>query len=281
MKAFLAKIAENKTFQKIKHIATQTFLKHVLLSIGIVVGGLLLTYIILAFYTHHGEALSVPDFRGMTKEQLEEAIDENNLNYEVIDSAFHSDKPRGSVLEQNPSPNFKVKRGRTIFITMNSHTPEKVQIPNLIDAALSQAKADLESNGLVLGKIQYMPSPFKNLVLQQKYKGRAAIPGKLIEKGQVIDLVLGSGEEEEGNDVTQIPDVVGLNQMDATQKVSDMYLNIGSMHFDKTVKSRSDSLRAVVWKQAPEANSGDGVSLGTSIDIWLTLDKLKLKLLQK
>ena len=64
----------------------------------------------------------------------------------------------GVVVEQTPSAGEKVKKNRTIFFTINAYAAEQVQMPNLVDYSLRNAKVILESYGLELGDLIYIPS---------------------------------------------------------------------------------------------------------------------------
>ncbi|MBK8583979.1 MAG: PASTA domain-containing protein [Bacteroidetes bacterium] len=76
-------------------------------------------------FTHHGESISVPDLRGQKIERMESFLADKHLQYKVIDSLFDLQKNPGTILEQDPAPNSKVKEGRTIYLTVNAqHAPD-------------------------------------------------------------------------------------------------------------------------------------------------------------
>jgi eukaryotic-like serine/threonine-protein kinase len=269
------------TFEKIKYAVTKTFLKHVLLAGGLTILILILTSIMLNLYTSHGDSVSVPDFTGLTIKEAIKASIEKELKLEIIDSLFRSDRVKGVIIDQNPSPNFKVKKNRTIFLTITAQSREKIPMPNLFDVHVSQAKADMEVNELKLGKITYSPSKYKNLVLAQKYRGKIITPGTMVEKGSSIDLVLGSGDTDEDSE-TSVPTLLGQTLKIASDHASDSYLNIGKVTYDKSVKTFSDTARAVIWKQSPNpANERATLPMGQSIDVWLTVDKNRIRLLRR
>ena len=83
-------------------------------------------------FTHHGESISVPDLRGQKIERMESFLADKHLQYKVIDSLFDLQKNPGTILEQDPAPNSKVKEGRTIYLTVNAQHAPDVKMPNLI-----------------------------------------------------------------------------------------------------------------------------------------------------
>ena len=92
-------------------------------------------------YTRHGQALAVPDLTGLTIAEADSIILARELRFRISDSVYNTDMPRGRVVEQNPPPEFKVKKNRTIFITINAFNPEMVQMPDLVGISLRQAMA--------------------------------------------------------------------------------------------------------------------------------------------
>ncbi len=266
-KRILAGIKEFGAF-----LITKTFLKH--LGISILVGFVLLFLVFqsLNIITHHGEGLSVPDFTGKTLVQAIETAEESDLKIEVNDSVYNAPGKKGTIIAQSPSPDFKVKKGRTIHVVIKTFNPERISMPDFTGVSLIQAKADIETYGLKIGKLQYVPDIATNNVLEQMFKGKPISPGTLIEKNSRIDLVLGKGE---ANEATLVPDLHGLTRSDAIQKATDNSLNIGALVFDETVITTEDSTMAVVWKQTPIKNYQ--TTMGSIIDLWLTLDTEKLQ----
>ena len=78
------------------------------------------------------------------------------------------------------------------------------------------------------------------------------------------------------NKKTEIPDLQGLTLEEALTLCQSNSLNIDVTIYDDTIATQEDSLRAFIWKQLPEANMGKKLRLGSSLDIWLTIDSLKI-----
>lgn len=255
-----------------KFLISKRFFKHLLIAAVlafIVIQG---TFWTLDIYTNHNENYTVPDFRGMPLSEVREIIEHRNFRYEIIDSVYSDEVPKGTIVEQNPPPKFKVKENRKIFLTLNAFSDEKIAMPNLTDISLVQAKADMETFGLKIGKIKYRPYEAKNWVLKQLHNGEEIEPGTTIKKGAVIDFVLGEGlSDEEIN----VPNLIGLTKDIAVQKATDSYLNIGATIYDNSVKTREDSANAVIWKQSPRPVKNSEIDVGASVDVWLTIREAK------
>ena len=251
----------------INFFKNRTVHKHFLYALGGLFIFLELVFLGLRIYTRHGQALSVPNFYGLTLEEVSRAADQKRLRFEVIDSVFIPGQEPGTVVAQNPSPDTKVKVNRTIFITINAFNPEKIEMPNVVDVSLRQAEAILQNYGLRVGYKHYVPYWAKDYVLRQIYHNRDITPGTKVIKGSAIELVIGLGTVDVNTD---IPNLKGLTRDQAQEALSNKYLNFGAVIFDNSVETNRDSMKAVIWKQKPEY--GSSIKSGSSINVWLTVN---------
>lgn len=226
-------------------------------------------------YTDHGAAYTVPDFTGMQVEEVVKICNEKEFRYKVLDSVYNDDAEPGAVVEQSPDPGSHVKKGHTIFIKTNAFGTEMVDMPELKGVSLRQATAILESYGLIAGNLRYVPDIASNVIIRQQFKGDDIEPGTKIPKASSIDLILGIGLSDEK---TFVPELKGLTKKQATNKLLDMYLNVGAIVFDNTVDNKTDSTTAKVFKQSPLSDTINTINLGSYVDIWLTTDTTLWKL---
>ncbi len=236
------------------------------IAVGIGIGIILLAFLWLRFFTNHGEEFSVPDFRGLTIPEVTKLAEEHNLNFRVSDVVYSAPGKPGAVVEQIPPKDFMVKENRTIFLTIKSLKAEQVPMPSLTKVSLYQAKADIGSNFLRIGKLIYRPSKTENLVLDQQINGKSIAVGEMVPKGTKIDLVLG---KKRGMDKTHIPDLIGLSLTDAEFKAAGLFINLGKVNYDETVISYEDSTTATVRRQTPAKNTK--VSAGAEVKIWMSM----------
>lgn len=258
----------------LKFLISKLFFKNLLLAFSITVILVLSVLIWFKIYTHHGQAISVPDLSGLSEDEVSDVTASRNLTYEIIDSVFSVELPRGTVVKQNPRPNSKVKKNRNIFLTMNAVNPEMVSMPQLVGISIRQARLALENSGLHLGQISYKPDYAINNVLQQKLNDSVIKEGSEVHKGAIIDLVLGMGSSE----MTKIPDLLGLILESAKDKIADHFLNVGAITYDETILDMEDSAAAFVWRQYPEYSAFNQLNMGLEIDVWLTIDSTLLPL---
>jgi len=251
-----------------------SFLKNLGIAVLLLIVLSFATSLFLNNYTNHGEVISVPDFTGQQEDELAKLCLEKKLRYEIVDSLFIKSLKPGEVIEQIPKADSKVKENRTIFLTINAKAPEQVKIPNLVGASLIQAKADLEIAGLRIGWLTYVKDLAKNYVLEQRIDTTIVKAGTSVYKGTEINLVLGKGADD--NDLTYIPNLVGLKVPVARQKAIDNFLNIKTVVYGRSIRTYQDSMDAVVWQQKPLRSRSIPVPYGKGIDLWLTIDSTKV-----
>lgn len=224
--------------------------------------------IVLKLVTHHGQMIEVPDLTSMSVEEAHREALKDNLRTEVIDSIFVRRMEKGAVYSQNPKAGTLVKKGRRVMLTINAKHAKKVSMPNLVGYSMRQAKAELNSRGLALGKLIYVNDIATNNVLRQIYRNREIRPGVQIESGSEIDLQVGLNSDD---NMTYVPNVKGMKYLRAVDAVHDNSLNIGRIVFDKTVKNYTDSLNAMVYKQTPGASKSP-LLMGSDVTLHLSLD---------
>ncbi|MGD0755553.1 MAG: PASTA domain-containing protein [Bacteroidales bacterium] len=255
-------------------ILSKFFLKNLGFAIIIIVGAIMLLLIWLNFYTRHGQARPVPNFVGLTMDQTAKLAKKSKLRYQVIDSIYTTIVPRGCIAEQNPKPGFKVKKWRNVVLTINAFHPEMVAMPNLIDLPKRQAILLVESSGLEVGLLKYRPDLSIDVVIDQQYNGKPIHEKDSLQKGSVIDLILGKGLS---NQRTSVPDLLGMKLEPAKNKILVSSLNLGTFVYDNTIKKGADTINAFVYKQIPIFKNEATLQLGSAIYLWLTVDSVKLK----
>lgn len=247
----------------VEFLRSKIFLRNVTVILILIFVLIIVALQVLKVITHHGESLTVPDLKGYTIDEVEKICKEKNLRFTIMDSMYVPDATFFTVVDQNPKPNSKVKRKRKIYLTISSDTPPRVKMPDLLDVTLRQALSILQSTGLKVGDLEYVPDIAQNVVLQVKKDGRIVRPGTFISKGSKIDLVLGDGLSSEKVSVINL---VGLTYDEAVFALSGVGLNIGAVILDEAVR---DTLSCLVYKQYPEP-SDVMISQGEAVDVWLT-----------
>lgn len=254
-------------------IKSRVFWKQLGLAMVIGVAVILILIIWLNIYTRHGQSRPTPEIRGLSISEAEHVTGKNRMKLQIIDSVYTTLVPRGCIAEQNPLPGHRVKKGRTIKATINAFNPEMVAVPDLVGLPRRQALSMIETAGLQIGQLNYVPDLTVDFVLKQTIHGREVSPGDSVQKGMVVDLVLGRGLSSQR---TTLPRLTGYTLEQARNEILSASLNLGAFVFDATVLTHDDSLNAIVFKQNPEYRSEATVQLGSAVYIWLTTDSLKM-----
>lgn len=141
--------------------------------------------------TRHGEVVTIPTVVGMDVNKAIALLDDEDFDYEIIDTVIVDTLPKGVVVEQNPAKESLVKPGRTIYMKINTLEDVYVEMPDFVDTQIKSLKVALKNNNLKLGKIKYQNSGnVVNIVLKQMYNGRTIEPGTKIKRGSQIDFVV-------------------------------------------------------------------------------------------
>lgn len=165
-------------------------------------------------YTRHGDAIEVPNVKNINVDEAEVMLNNRELSLVVIDSTYKKDLPAGTVLEQNPVPGSKIKKGRAIYVTINSDRVPLVAIPDIVDnSSLRQAEAKLKAIGFKLSEPQYI-SGEKDWVYGLSYRGRQLNTGDRVPREAILTLTAGNGSEAVEEDSTQV-DETGADEGEA------------------------------------------------------------------
>jgi beta-lactam-binding protein with PASTA domain len=231
---------------------------HLILAASIIlVLCIFLFYAYLPSVTNHGESITVPNVEGLPITKVEDFLANHDLRYEVNDSSYSAEYPPLTVLKQYPAAGAKVKENRKIFVSVNRKNPPTVKMPDLIDGSLTNAEAVLRGSELKRGKIHFVRGPFLNVVKEMQIAGNKVVPGVLVSKGTIIDLVVMDG----GSTKLPTPNVLGYAYEDAKFNILGANLNVGD------VKLVGDTTGGVVLKQLP--TPGEILTVGDVVDLWI------------
>ncbi|MCW5899069.1 MAG: PASTA domain-containing protein [Flavobacteriales bacterium] len=225
-------------------------------------------------YTRHEVSVRVPDLRALSLEEATDILARRDLQLMVIDSVHTDDRPKGSVVDQDPAAGRDVKPGRKVYVVMNANQPKMIDMPRLVDLSKRQALSILDILGLKVKELQYKPDPCTDCVIAQLYKGEPIEPDTRIRKGESITLVLGSGEK--GGRVP-VPDLRGLTHAEVGMVLNMASLNLGVVVDCEGCNTPGDSALARVRRQSPVADASNRIAYGSMIDIWLTADTTGLR----
>ena len=223
----------------------------------------------LSSFTHHGEEVVVPTITGLYVEEAQILAGNEGLTIQVIDSTYSKKAPLGTIVEQNPRAESNAKRGRTVYVIVNAKTARQVPVPDLRDVSCRQAEATLKALGLEVEGIEYEPSEYKDLVLDLKFNGEHIEPGKRINEGSLLTLVVGFGR---GTENVEVPNLTGKNIADIRATLLSNRLILGSVTYDTELTEENKNC-FVAYSQSVSA--GSLLLEGSRIDVQMTTDLQK------
>ncbi|MFO0360842.1 MAG: PASTA domain-containing protein [Flavobacteriales bacterium] len=222
----------------------------------------------LSWYSDHGEYVTVPDVRKMSLEEAMASLEERGLGALVVDSIYDEKANGGSVVDQSPVSDSKVKEGRQVFLTIYRNQPpmEKIAIEEGEYAQVAIIK--LQNKGIKFD-VRYVPNNnMVGSVIGITHKGQPVKPGSMLRRGERVVLTV--GESAEG--VVYLPNLRGLSFADAMVILDSLNL-MGQGFFEPEAINQGDSALYVVCRQDPEFTD-DALPLapGRIVDFWLSKD---------
>jgi len=177
----------------LKKVLTNIYVRNILLMVIVAVILVLAALFWLNIYTRHNQSITVPSLKGLQVDEVEAIVKAASLNYEVVDSIYEKISVPGSVIEQIPRENSKVKEGRTIYLIVQAKAEPLVAIPELTDISQRQAETLLNALGFTNIQIEEVASEYRGLVVSVEYKGVPLTVGQKIPKGSPLRMKVGDG----------------------------------------------------------------------------------------
>ena len=232
---------------------------NILAGIGLVLLLIILFFFSLGWITGNGKTEKVPNVLGLDVTAAEKNIKALGFDLVLQDSIYVDTLARNSVLRQTPEADEVVKKGRTIFLTVNRIISPQVDMPNLIGFSLKSAQTYLKVLGLRIGTINLVADRNKNVIVEQLVGNTPIAPGTKIVSGTLINFTVGDGGASIG---MEVPDLIGLTVGMAKMKIASMGLLLGNITANGAIQ---DTANAFVIQQNPGTYSSVLDSLGMPV----------------
>jgi serine/threonine-protein kinase len=199
-----------------------------------------------------GEAnkVAVPGVIGTPAAQARTVLEQRGFQVDV--ERKKSTSPVDEVIEQDPGPNEKAKKGSAVTLTVSDGPPDAV-VPDVEDLPLRLALTKLRKKGFQVDINQSSSDTVKKgLVISTTPAG-----GTVLAVGERVSVEVSSGVQKFG-----VPNVLGLDQDAAEKALEDKGLVPAS------VEQESDQPEGKVIQQDPVAgtqvSNGDRVTITVS-----------------
>ena len=232
---------------------------NVLAGIGVVLFLLILFFFSLGWITGNGKMEKVPNVVGLDVSAAQKNIKALGFDVVLQDSIYVDTLARNGVLRQTPEADEVVKKGRTIYLTINRVIAPQVDMPNLIGFSLKSAQTYLKVLGLRIGSINLVTNRNKNVIIDQLVGANSIAPGTKISSGTMINFTVGDGGTSIG---IEVPDLIGLTVQMAKSTMAGLGLIVGNIISSSVIQ---DTANAYVIQQTPNPFSAQLDSLGMPI----------------
>lgn len=185
---------------------------------------LFMDYMVMPLYTKHGEEFELPDVTDKTIQVALETLDGNGFNPIIKDSVYDEHFSPGSVIQQNPLPYSRVKKGRRVYLVV-SIGEKPIFVPRLIGLTPQDAEFRLKEENLRLNRTIYEFSDFfpRGVVINQ------SIPaGEEVEKHKRINITVSLGPAPTS---LEIPNLIGKSIQTAEKELDVLGVRIGLIKY--------------------------------------------------
>ena len=148
-------------------------------------------------YTRHGEGVIVPDVKHKSLPEALRTLEAEGLQGQVTDSTYVKTLPPGCVLDYNPPVNQKVKKGRIVYLTVNTLNVPLMELPDVADnSSLREAEARLLAAGFKLMPNDTVPGE-KDWVYGVKLAGRVLGQRERVPQGAYLTAYRDTGGHDD------------------------------------------------------------------------------------
>ena len=181
-------------------------------------------YLVMPVYTRQNQNRVMIDIKNRSFDDAIKVLKSENYRYEVSDPLYTNKFQLGTIVDQYPQPNTRVKSGRTVRLKISQ--PEKsVAIPNLIGQSRRSAELELNQMGLLIDTVytEYNPEYPNGTIAWQYPKA-----GDRRKKGMGIQITVSNGMPP---NFFQVPNLIGLSINQAKDLIFKSRLKVGKISY--------------------------------------------------
>lgn len=194
---------------------------YLLLIIGLI---FLFDILIMPLYTKHYWEYDLPDVTTKPVAEAIEILETGGFHPIIKDSVYDEKFPPGSIIQQNPVPFSKVKKGRRVYLVVS--IGEKPHfVPSLIGLTPQDAEFRLREEDLVLNQIYYEFSNFypRGVVISQ-----SILAGEMAKKQQRVNITVSLGVAPTS---LEIPNLIGKSLETARKELEIIGVKVNKIKY--------------------------------------------------
>lgn len=222
--------------------------------LGVVAGLLVVVAIILGIvFFGGGKKVAVPNFVGLNYKDDILSNSEYTETFKFETEFVNSDQEPGTVLEQNPKAETKVRKNKTIKLKIASND-SNVLISGILGLDANDAETKLKKDGFTVEILTQYDKNSKGIVVNIDPS-----EGTYAPKGSTVRIYIST---DQNPDAIKVPDVVKIQQDMAIQTLKNQGLTV-------TVTNQDSNLeKGLVVSQEPA--SGAEVEKGSNVTIYVS-----------
>jgi serine/threonine-protein kinase len=190
--------------------------------------------------------VAVPNVEGLVLDRAVERLEADGFEAKV-ERQPSSEVDENVVIDQDPEGGAKVEQSTTVVIVVSSGLPQ-VDVPRVVGLQLQEATSRLSARNLEWRVREVFSEQEPGIVLRQN-----PIAGEQVAEGTVIELRVSKGQN-----LIDVPNVIGQDEGTATQTLTDAGFKVSS------TAVFSDQTPGTVVAQTP--NGGQAVK-GSTVEI--------------
>ena len=181
-------------------------------------------YLVMPVYTRQNQNKVMMDVINRNLKDAIKLLKSENYRYEVSDTLYTNKFSLGTIIDQYPKPNTRVKSGRTVRLKI-AHPEKSVAIPNLIGQSRRSAELELNQMGLLIDTVytEYNPEYPNGTIAWQYPKA-----GDRRKKGMGIQITVSKGMPP---NFFQVPNLIGLSINQAKDLIFKSRLKVGKISY--------------------------------------------------
>ena len=181
-------------------------------------------YLVMPVYTRQNQNKVLMDVINRNLDDAIKLLKSENYRYEVSDTLYTNKFSLGTIIDQYPKPNTRVKSGRTVRLKI-AHPEKSVAIPNLIGQSRRSAELELNQMGLLIDTVytEYNPEYPNGTIAWQYPKA-----GDRRKKGMGIQITVSKGMPP---NFFQVPNLIGLSINQAKDLIFKSRLKVGKISY--------------------------------------------------
>ena len=181
-------------------------------------------YLVMPVYTRQNQNKVMMDVINRNLNDAIKLLKSENYRHEVSDTLYTNKFSLGTIIDQYPKPNTRVKSGRTVRLKI-AHPEKSVAIPNLIGQSRRSAELELNQMGLLIDTVytEYNPEYPNGTIAWQYPKA-----GDRRKKGMGIQITVSKGMPP---NFFQVPNLIGLSINQAKDLIFKSRLKVGKISY--------------------------------------------------